>query len=323
MLGLMKSLIFVVGLTIFMASFIMAFELPTHKETLLAIGSTNALPDSLQRALSIDDFAPITVPKPNDWLAEHHENGQTYDDFLQSDHNSPDEIRNIIYLQPIGQFRQSQSPSLDLLKEYTEAYFSMIVEIMPAIDIRRLDLKTRSNPYSQNRQILTGDILHNLKRNLPANGFCVLAITMEDLYPDPRWNYVFGQASLHDRVGVFSFARYDPVFYGESRGGQYRELLLRRSAKVLVHEIAHMFSLAHCIYFKCVMNGSNHLQESDSRPLSLCPVCLRKLQSSIGFDADARYHRLQQFYRNVGFHFEQDWITKRLKKIEDSNDGQD
>jgi archaemetzincin len=151
----------------------------------------------------------------------------------------------------------------------------------------------------------------------------VLAITMEDLYPDPRWNFVFGQASMRDRVGVFSFARYDPVFYGESRGSRYQKLLLRRSAKVLVHETAHMFSLAHCIYFKCVMNGSNHLQESDSRPLSLCPVCLCKLQSSIGFDVATRYHRLQQFYSNVGFIFEQDWVTGRLKKIEDSNYGQD
>ncbi len=323
MSGLMKSLIFVVGLTIFMASLIMAFELPTHKETLSAIGSTNALPHSLQRALSIDDFEPIPVPEPNDWLAEHHENGQTYDDFLQSDRNSPDEIRNLIYLQPIGQFRQGQSPSLDLLREYAAAYFVMNVDILPATVIRRLDLTIRLNPYSQNRQILTGDILHNLKRNLPANAFCVLAITMEDLYPDPRWNFVFGQASVRDRVGVFSFARYDPVFYGESRSSRYQELLLRRSTKVLVHEIAHMFSLAHCIYFKCVMNGSNHLQESDSRPLLLCPVCLRKLQSSIGFDVVARYHRLQQFYSKVGFNFEQDWVTRRLKKIEDSNYGQD
>jgi archaemetzincin len=323
MLGLTKSLIFVVGLIIFTAYLIMAFEPPTYKETLSAIGSTNKLPNSLQLALSIDDFEPIPLPEPNDWLAEHHENGQTFDEFIQSDHNSADEIRNVIYLQPIGQFRQDQSPSLDLLREYAAAYFSMDVNIIPTIDIRNLDLTIRLNPYSQNRQLLTGDILRNFKRNLPANAFCMLAITMEDLYPDPRWNFVFGQASMQDRVGVFSFARYDPFFYGESRGSQYQELLLRRSAKVLVHETAHMFSLAHCIYFKCVMNGSNHLQESDSRPLSLCPVCLRKLQSSIGFDAATRYHRLQQFYSNVGFIFEQDWITKRLKKIEDSNYGQD
>lgn len=323
MSGLMKFLFFVVGLTIFTASLIMAFEPPTNKETLSAIGNTNALPDSLQRALSIDDFEPIPVPGPNDWLAEHHENGQTYDEFVQSDHNSPDEIHNVIYLQPIGHFRQGQSPSLDLLREYAAAYFVMNVDILPAIDIRRLDLTIRLNPYSQNRQLLAGDILRNLKGNLPANAFCVLAITMEDLYPDPRWNFVFGQASMQDRVGVFSFARYDPVFYGDSRGSRYQKLLLRRSAKVLVHETAHMFSLAHCTYFKCVMNGSNHLQESDSRPLLLCPVCLSKLQSSIGFDVAARYNRLQQFYSNVGFIFEQDWVTRRLKKIEDSNYGQD
>jgi archaemetzincin len=35
---------------------------------------------------------------------------------------------------------------------------------------------------------------------------------MEDLYPDPAWNFVFGQASLRERVEVFSFARYDPAF---------------------------------------------------------------------------------------------------------------
>jgi len=297
----------------------MAFEPPNNKEILLAIGSTNDLPASLQRALSVDDFEPIPSPRPGDWLAEHYESGQTFDEFIRLDRNIPDEIRNVIYLQPVGQFRQDQSPSLDLLKQYAAAYFLMNVEILPAADLRRLNLTTRSNPYSQNRQLLTGDILRHRKRNLPGNAFCVLAITMEDLYPDHRWNYVFGQASLRDRVGVFSFARYDPVFYGESRTSQYQELLLRRSTKVLVHETAHMFSLAHCVYFKCVMNGSNHLQESDSRPLSLCPVCLRKLQSSIQFDVAARYQCLKQFYSNVGFIYEQDWVARRLKKIGDSS----
>ena len=121
MSGLMKSLIFVVGLIFFTASLIMAFERPTNKETLSAIGSTKELPDSLQRALSIDDFEPIPLPGPNDWLAEHHEIGQTFYEFIQSDRNSPDEIRNVIYLQPIGQFKQDQIPSLDLLREYAAA----------------------------------------------------------------------------------------------------------------------------------------------------------------------------------------------------------
>jgi hypothetical protein len=109
------------------------------------------------------------------------------------------------------------------------------------------------------RQILTGDVLGWLKGKLPGDGFCLLAITMEDLYPEASWNFVFGQASLNERVGAYSFARYDPAFYGERRGKDYPALLLQRSMKVLTQETGHMFGLAHCIYFHCVMNGSSHL----------------------------------------------------------------
>jgi len=48
------------------------------------------------------------------------------------------------------------------------------------------------------------------------------------------------------------------------------------------------------------MNGSNHLAESDARPLHLCPVDLRKLQWSIGFDVVERYRRLLDFCRQEG-----------------------
>ena len=67
------------------------------------------------------------------------------------------------------------------------------------------------------------------------------------------------------------------------------------------------------------MNGSNHLHESDSRPLSLCPVCLHKLQYSIGFAVTTRYRHLFEFYRKIGFTREADWLSKRLKKIEGFN----
>lgn len=154
-----------------------------------------------------------------------------------------------------------------------------------------------------------------LQKELPADAFCMLAITMEDLYPEPFWNFVFGQASLRERVGVFSFARYDPAFYGELVTDRDHEVLPRRSLKILVHETAHMFSLTHCIYFKCVLNGSNHLEESDSRPLSVCPVCLRKLQASIAFDVADRYRRLLRFYEGKGFSSETRWVSKRLDRI--------
>ena len=316
----MKAFIIVAGLNLIFSLSSMAFQPPTIQETLSAIGSSAKLPIPLQRALKPDqDFEPIPIPQPGDWLAEHPERGQSFDEYLRLGGIGPDSIRSLIYLQPFGRFKKDRSPSLELLREYASAYFLIDVRILPARQIRGSNLKTRANPHTQNRQILTTDILQLLKDALPEDAFCVLAVTMEDLYPDPRWNFVFGQASQRDRVGVFSFARYDPVFYGESRSPLYQELLLRRSIKVLAHETAHMFSLAHCIYFKCLMNGSNHLQESDSRPLFLCPVCLHKLQHSIGFDAAARYRHLLHYYQKIGLKYEMDWVYRRLKKIEGSN----
>ena len=38
---------------------------------------------------------------------------------------------------------------------------------------------------------------------------------MTDLYPRDEWNYVFGLASIRERTGVFSFARYDNRFFTE------------------------------------------------------------------------------------------------------------
>ncbi len=91
--------------------------------------------------------------------------------------------------------------------------------------------------------------------------------------------------------------------------------MLRRSCKVLAHETSHLFGIAHCIYFRCLMNGSNHLGESDSRPLHLCPVDLRKLYESIGFDLVGRYLQLCTFCREVGFDNEARWTEAQLARF--------
>ncbi|XP_038633279.1 arylsulfatase G-like isoform X5 [Scyliorhinus canicula] len=57
----------------------------------------------------------------------------------------------------------------------------------------------------------------------------------------------------------------------------------------LTHEIGHIFGMHHCQWLQCVMQGSNHLEESDRRPIDLCPICLRKLQCAINFDIKERY----------------------------------
>lgn len=60
---------------------------------------------------------------------------------------------------------------------------------------------------------------------------------------------------------------------------------------------------------------------SNRRPLHLCPVCLRKLQWSIGFDVVKRYEALRQFYRVAGFADEEKWACQRLDKLKAKGGG--
>ena len=70
----------------------------------------------------------------------------------------------------------------------------------------------------------------------------------------------------------------------------------------MVHEITHMFGLKHCIYFECTMNGSNGSFEGGRHPVvTLCPVCLIKLQMNIKFDVKERYEKLVEASAAVGF----------------------
>ncbi len=307
----------IAAIAVLLPSIAMAFTPPSQETIRDATGDLSGLPAVLQRAFAPDSnsFDPIPKPGPNDWLAVHEEAGQTFDEFKASQPNRPTQIRRVIYLQPLGEFAPERSPTIDKLQEFATAFFAMEVKALPSIKLDASKFTARRNTYTGNSQILTGNVLNFLKSRVPADAFCILAITMEDLYPEPSWNFVFGQASLRDRVGVYSFARYDPALYGESRTPGYATLLLRRSCKVLAHETGHMFGLVHCTFFNCLMNGSNHLAESDRRPLHLCPVCLRKMQWSIGFDVLERYTALERTNHTAGFVDEADWFSRRIRTV--------
>jgi archaemetzincin len=295
----------------------MQFTPPDNSHRLAAIGPVEALSQELRRALDPrQDFQPLPAPGPADWLSNHPEAGQTFEQFVLSRPNRPDSRRRKLYLQPIGSFSHAGAPRLDELVRFAAAFFSIEIATLPPIDTAQEHVGSRRNPSGGQTQLLTTDLLGLLQKHLPADAFALLGITMTDLYPDPKWNFVFGQASPRDRVGVYSFARYDPEFYGGPRVADLHKLMLRRSCKVLAHEASHMFGIEHCIWYRCLVNGSNHLDESDARPLHLCPVDLRKLQWSIGFDVAGRYQRLLEFERAAGFSDEVNWIQKRLEFIQ-------
>ena len=90
---------------------------------------------------------------------------------------------------------------------------------------------------SGNLQLHIPDVYKHLQSQWPPEAFCVVGITMIDLYPNESWNFVFGQANPAAGVGVFSFARYDPLFphknrYFASESTRTSPLVLWRSCKV-------------------------------------------------------------------------------------------
>ena len=142
------------------------------------------------------DFEPNPPPKPGDWLAAHPESGQSFEEFVRSRPNRPDQARNQIYLYPWGDFPPEGSPPVEFRKEYAEVFFGMGTQILTPKAGGNPRFTTRINPFTKKRQILSADVPTYLRSLLRRDAFCLLAITMEDLYPDPAWSFVFGQASL-------------------------------------------------------------------------------------------------------------------------------
>jgi archaemetzincin len=261
-----------------------------------------------------EDFEPIPA-MAFDWLSIRPEPGQTFEKFVRAKPNRPDGRRNRIYLQPLGEFPPGAGPAFKKLREFTEAFFQMDVVIRPPLDLSGQGITSRKNWPMGHQQLRTGDLIGFLAKRLPADAYACLGLTMADLYPDESWNFVFGQASTRARVGVYSFARYDPQFYGKERPPDWQKRVLLRSCKVLAHETSHMFGIHHCTFYHCLINGSNSLEETDLHPLDLCPIDLRKLHHSLGFDVIDRYEDLRDFCEREGFEKEAAWFRRRIEHL--------
>ena len=77
--------------------------------------------------------------------------------------------------------------------------------------------------------------------------------------------------------------------------------------------IGHLFGIKHCVYYDCLMNGSNCEEENKKKPQMLCPICLRKFQLNVPFDIKTRYQNLIAVCKKMGGHFLKD--AKRYEEL--------
>jgi len=264
-----------------------------------------------QKDAVVKFFKPMKI-EDGDWLKTQSEPGETFHEYIAADPTLPTGARRTIYIQPIGNFTPEQRKAIRLTADYMKAFYNLPVKLNADRQLGNVpaELK-RESGYPKRTQIRTQYFLDDvLPKLLKDDAAALIAFTNYDLYPGDTWAFVFGQATLQNRVGVWSLARLSELARNKPTA------LLDRTLKIAMHETGHMFSLRHCTKYECLMSGTNHLAETDRRPLDACPECMAKIAWAMNYDPIERYKNLAAFWRKNGRATEAKWFDDMAKSVD-------
>ena len=256
-------------------------------------GATHAEVEERLRPLA----QPKRAPRQGDWLHAYPEAGQSFETYINSQPVRRDAQRRAIYLCLVGDFTPTQLRILEITQEYMALVFQCPVTILKRESLDSIPSSAqRRHPSEGQLQLLTSHFLYDsLIADRPDDALAYVAFTSADLWtkdPDGRdWNYVFGQADLKNRLGVWSLARFGNP---ESSPESFAKCL-KLTLGTATHETGHILGMLHCVYFQCNMNGANNLDEARRTPLPFCPICLRKLCWNLKVDPELYLRKLLEF----------------------------
>lgn len=244
----------------------------------------------------------MKAPKQGDWLFRFKESGQDAKDYEKECENRKSKTRDKIFVTEMGKVGERAKAVEPEVREFLHAFYQL--------EVKKLDPeKPPPRAWKKERKQYDADaILLHLKNVVPDDGLVCVAILDEDLFT-PGLNFIFGEGSLVHRVGAYSFHR----FGGDDvKDPLYKE----RCFKLVAHEVGHILGMEHCVYFECVMNGANSLDEDDKAPLHLCPVCLSKVKWNTGCDELVREKDIEKVLSTAKIEDEAAWSKKRIERLE-------
>lgn len=245
-------------------------------------------------------------PSPREWRSVTNEKRQTFEQYSNNHPNGKTKHRNKIYIKPIGSFSSTEKKVLELVSEYLENFYDTRVEILDSVAIELIP-DTFIRIHQDRRQASASYILNDfLAPHVPEDAVACVALSKIDLYKEEGNNFVFGLGNLTNRSGVYSTARFGNP---DTSDLEYK-LFVSRTLKVVSHELGHIFGMKHCIDFRCIMNGSNSLTESDSKPVYLCPADLKKICWNLKIKETQRFMKLKEFWTKAGFEKNSNFYNK-------------
>lgn len=215
--------------------------------------------------------------------AEHHQHLiASGSDIAGHDHPSPPIVpegawqarkagsQPVYYVRAVG-------PVADHHAEFTceviREVFHIRCHIMPTLPLPAGAFDVERNQHDADA------LIDGLFRGIPDNAVGLMGITNADLYENGSGRFVFGLASVVDRVGVISLARYrgrwwdnpdDPV--------RFHELLY----KVVIHEVGHTLGVQdHCPDTHCAMREDRTLEDLVESPSRICHRCWGRIRQGI------------------------------------------
>jgi archaemetzincin len=154
-------------------------------------------------------------------------------------------------------------------------------------------------------QVEAERVLDDLLELVSVDALAVLGLSGSPLFSGPR-DELGGLSSFRRRVTVLSVP-----FHAE---GADDARFLRRLFGAVAHDVGHVLGMAHCVFFRCVMNGVATDDAIDLRPIQFCPVCEEKIGFALaGGRGDwraASRKKLRALFREHGLVAEAEFVER-------------